>query len=102
VSRPPPPSHPLPSPTLFRSRPYVTLKWASSLDGRAAAADGTSQWITGEAARSHVHEQRAAADAIIVGTGTVLADDPSLTARDARSEEHTSELQSRENLVCRL
>lgn len=64
-------------------RPYVTLKWASSLDGRAAAADGTSQWITGEAARAHVHEQRAAADAIIVGTGTVLADDPSLTARAA-------------------
>lgn len=64
-------------------RPYVTLKWASSLDGRAAADDGTSQWITGEAARSHVHAQRAAADAIVVGTGTVLADDPSLTARDA-------------------
>lgn len=64
-------------------RPYVTLKWASSLDGRAAASDGTSQWITGEAARIHVHEQRAAADAIIIGTGTVLADDPSLTARDA-------------------
>lgn len=63
-------------------RPHVTLKWASSLDGRAAAADGTSQWITGEAARAHVHTQRAAADAIIVGTGTVLADDPSLTARD--------------------
>jgi diaminohydroxyphosphoribosylaminopyrimidine deaminase/5-amino-6-(5-phosphoribosylamino)uracil reductase len=64
-------------------RPYVTLKWASSLDGRAAAADGTSRWITGEAARDHVHRQRAAADAIIVGTGTVLADDPSLTARAA-------------------
>ncbi len=64
-------------------RPYVALKWASSLDGRAAAADGTSQWITGEAARAHVHLQRAAADAIVVGTGTVLADDPSLTARDA-------------------
>ncbi|GAA3738294.1 bifunctional diaminohydroxyphosphoribosylaminopyrimidine deaminase/5-amino-6-(5-phosphoribosylamino)uracil reductase RibD [Leifsonia bigeumensis] len=64
-------------------RPYVTLKWASSLDGRAAASDGTSQWITGETARAHVHQQRAAADAIIVGTGTVLADDPSLTARDA-------------------
>jgi diaminohydroxyphosphoribosylaminopyrimidine deaminase/5-amino-6-(5-phosphoribosylamino)uracil reductase len=67
-------------------RPYVTLKWASSLDGRAAAADGTSRWITGEAARAHVHLQRAAADAIVVGTGTVLADDPSLTARDAAGE----------------
>jgi diaminohydroxyphosphoribosylaminopyrimidine deaminase/5-amino-6-(5-phosphoribosylamino)uracil reductase len=62
-------------------RPFVTVKWASSLDGRAAAADGTSQWITGTAARQRVHEQRAASDAIVVGTGTVLADDPSLTAR---------------------
>ncbi|TFB80857.1 bifunctional diaminohydroxyphosphoribosylaminopyrimidine deaminase/5-amino-6-(5-phosphoribosylamino)uracil reductase RibD [Terrimesophilobacter mesophilus] len=67
-----------------RGVPWVTLKWASSLDGRAAAADGTSQWITGEAARARVHLQRAAADAIMVGTGTVLADDPSLTARDTR------------------
>lgn len=62
-------------------RPFVSLKWASSLDGRTAAADGTSQWITGSAARQRVHEQRAASDAILVGTGTVLADDPSLTAR---------------------
>ncbi|AMB57785.1 bifunctional diaminohydroxyphosphoribosylaminopyrimidine deaminase/5-amino-6-(5-phosphoribosylamino)uracil reductase RibD [Microterricola viridarii] len=64
-------------------RPLVTVKWASSLDGRAAAADGSSQWITGPAARLDVHRRRAAADAIAVGTGTVLADDPSLTARDA-------------------
>jgi diaminohydroxyphosphoribosylaminopyrimidine deaminase/5-amino-6-(5-phosphoribosylamino)uracil reductase len=62
-------------------RPYVTLKWASSLDGRAAANDGSSQWITGTAARQRVHEQRAANDAILVGTGTVLADDPWLTSR---------------------
>lgn len=62
-------------------RPFVTVKWASSLDGRAAAADGTSQWITGTAARQRVHEQRAMHDAIAVGTGTVLADDPTLTAR---------------------
>jgi diaminohydroxyphosphoribosylaminopyrimidine deaminase/5-amino-6-(5-phosphoribosylamino)uracil reductase len=67
-------------------RPYVTVKWASSLDGRSAAADGTSQWITGTAARQRVHEQRAANDAILVGTGTVLADDPSLTARGDAGE----------------
>ena len=63
------------------ARPHVTLKWASTLDGRAAASDGTSQWITGAAARTRVHEQRAAVDAIIVGSGTVAADNPSLTAR---------------------
>lgn len=67
-------------------RPFVTVKWASSLDGRAAAADGTSQWITGTAARQHVHERRALADAIVVGTGTALADDPSLTARGEAGE----------------
>lgn len=63
-------------------RPHVTVKWAQSLDGRAAAADGTSQWITGPEARADVHRRRALADAIVVGTGTVLADDPALTARD--------------------
>lgn len=63
-------------------RPLVTVKWAQSIDGRAAATDGTSQWITGPDARADVHRRRAASDAIIVGTGTVLADDPSLTARD--------------------
>jgi diaminohydroxyphosphoribosylaminopyrimidine deaminase/5-amino-6-(5-phosphoribosylamino)uracil reductase len=64
-----------------RGRPWVTVKWAATLDGRAAAADGSSQWITGTAARQRVHEQRAASDAILTATGTVLADDPSLTAR---------------------
>ncbi|WP_426621568.1 bifunctional diaminohydroxyphosphoribosylaminopyrimidine deaminase/5-amino-6-(5-phosphoribosylamino)uracil reductase RibD [Microbacterium sp. As-52] len=63
-------------------RPHVTVKWAQSLDGRAAAADGSSQWITGPAARADVHRRRAEADAIAVGTGTVLTDDPALTARD--------------------
>lgn len=62
-------------------RPHVTVKWAQSLDGRAAAADGTSKWITGTGARADVHRRRADADAIVVGTGTVLTDDPALTAR---------------------
>jgi diaminohydroxyphosphoribosylaminopyrimidine deaminase/5-amino-6-(5-phosphoribosylamino)uracil reductase len=62
-------------------RPHVTVKWAQSLDGRAAASDGTSQWITGPAARADVHRRRSEADAIVAGTGTVLADDPALTAR---------------------
>ena len=64
-------------------RPHVTVKWAQSLDGRAAASDGSSQWITGPEARADVHRRRAQADAILVGTGTVFADDPALTARDA-------------------
>ncbi|PFG33125.1 bifunctional diaminohydroxyphosphoribosylaminopyrimidine deaminase/5-amino-6-(5-phosphoribosylamino)uracil reductase RibD [Sanguibacter antarcticus] len=64
-----------------RGTPYVTLKTATSLDGCVAAADGSSRWITGSAAREHAHEVRAGIDAIAVGTGTLLADDPSLTAR---------------------
>ncbi len=69
-----------------RGTPWVTLKWAASLDGRSAAADGSSQWITGTSARQRVHEQRAESDAILVGTGTVIADDPSLTARGDAGE----------------
>ncbi|AKN17357.1 bifunctional riboflavin-specific deaminase/reductase [Mycobacterium haemophilum DSM 44634] len=61
--------------------PHVTWKYASSIDGRSAAADGSSQWISSEAARADVHRRRATADAIVVGTGTVLADNPTLTAR---------------------
>lgn len=64
-------------------RPFVVLKLASSLDGRTAAPDGTSQWITGEAARADAHTLRAESDAVLVGAGTVRADDPSLTVRDA-------------------
>ncbi len=62
-------------------RPLVTLKLAATADGRVAAPDGSSRWITGEAARAEAHRRRARLDAIIVGTGTVLADDPALTAR---------------------
>ncbi|WP_199179541.1 bifunctional diaminohydroxyphosphoribosylaminopyrimidine deaminase/5-amino-6-(5-phosphoribosylamino)uracil reductase RibD [Mycolicibacterium goodii] len=61
--------------------PHVTWKFATSVDGRSAAADGSSQWITSAEARADVHRRRAAADAIVVGTGTVFVDDPSLTAR---------------------
>lgn len=63
-------------------RPRVIAKWAQTLDGRVAADDGSSRWITGAEARAHVHAERAQADGILIGTGTLLADDPSLTARD--------------------
>ena len=66
-------------------RPFVTWKFAATLDGRSAAADGTSRWITGEASRADVHRLRAQADAVVAGVGTVLADDPLLDARGAPS-----------------
>lgn len=64
-------------------RPHVTWKFAATLDGRSAASDGSSRWITGGPARAEVHSLRARADAVVVGTGTALRDDPELTARDA-------------------
>jgi diaminohydroxyphosphoribosylaminopyrimidine deaminase/5-amino-6-(5-phosphoribosylamino)uracil reductase len=64
-----------------RGRPHVTMKIAATLDGQAAARDGSSQWITGEAARADAHRLRANADAVMVGAGTVRRDDPLLTVR---------------------
>ncbi|MEB3367505.1 bifunctional diaminohydroxyphosphoribosylaminopyrimidine deaminase/5-amino-6-(5-phosphoribosylamino)uracil reductase RibD [Saccharopolyspora mangrovi] len=63
-------------------RPHVTWKYAATLDGRSAAADGTSKWISSAESRAEVGRVRAAMDAIIAGTGTILADDAQLTARD--------------------
>src|SRR3984957_682798 len=62
-------------------QPWVILKMAASLDARTAAPDGTSRWITGEAARQDVHRLRSRSDAVLVGAGTVRADDPELTVR---------------------
>jgi diaminohydroxyphosphoribosylaminopyrimidine deaminase/5-amino-6-(5-phosphoribosylamino)uracil reductase len=64
-----------------RRRPMITLKLATSLDGRIAAAGGDSKWITGEQARAGAHRLRASHDAVLVGSGTALADDPALTCR---------------------
>ena len=67
-----------------RGWPYVVWKYAATLDGRSAAADGTSMWITSEASRIDVHKLRGSVDAVMVGVGTVLADDARLTARNLR------------------
>ena len=72
-----------------RGRPQVTLKLATSLDGAIAMADGTSCWISGEAARGHAHVERARCDAILVGSGTVLFDAPTLNVRLAGLEDRS-------------
>jgi diaminohydroxyphosphoribosylaminopyrimidine deaminase / 5-amino-6-(5-phosphoribosylamino)uracil reductase len=71
---------------VVRGRPYVTLKLATSLDGQIAMADGSSRWITGDAARAHAHVERARCDAILAGAGTVKADNPALDVRLAGME----------------
>jgi diaminohydroxyphosphoribosylaminopyrimidine deaminase/5-amino-6-(5-phosphoribosylamino)uracil reductase len=73
---------------MTRGRPWVTLKLGTSLDGRTALADGSSQWITGPSARADVQRLRARASAVLTGIGTALADDPALTVRDATLELH--------------
>ncbi len=69
-----------------QGRPFVTWKFAATLDGRSAAADGTARWITGAEARSDVHRFRAQSDTILAGTGTVTADNPRLTVRGPADE----------------
>lgn len=71
---------------IARRRPFVTWKFAATLDGRSAAADGTSRWVSSRAARRDTHRLRGLCDTMLVGTGTVLVDDPELTVRDDLDE----------------
>jgi diaminohydroxyphosphoribosylaminopyrimidine deaminase / 5-amino-6-(5-phosphoribosylamino)uracil reductase len=67
-------------------RPFVTWKFATTLDGRSAAADGTSRWVSGRAARLDTHRLRALCDVMLIGTNTVAVDDPQLTVRDEHDQ----------------
>ena len=71
---------------LKQGLPWVILKWAQTIDGKIATSTGDSKWISSEPSRRYVHEMRARVDAIMVGIGTVLTDDPQLTARDVSIE----------------
>jgi diaminohydroxyphosphoribosylaminopyrimidine deaminase/5-amino-6-(5-phosphoribosylamino)uracil reductase len=71
---------------IARRRPFVTWKFATTLDGRSAADDGTSRWVSSRAARLDTHRLRALCDTMLVGTGTVEVDDPELTVRDEVDE----------------
>lgn len=70
----------------LRGRPFVTWKFATTLDGRSAAADGTSRWVSGRAARLDTHRLRALCDVMLVGANTVAVDDPRLTVRDEHDQ----------------
>ena len=80
-----------------QARPYVTWKFAGTLDGRGAAADGTSRWVSNPVSRADVHALRDVVDAIVVGSGTVLMDDPQLTVRGVRGADE-DELADRQPL----
>ncbi|MFI9310500.1 bifunctional diaminohydroxyphosphoribosylaminopyrimidine deaminase/5-amino-6-(5-phosphoribosylamino)uracil reductase RibD [Streptomyces triculaminicus] len=74
--------------SVLHGRPFVVWKYAATLDGRSAAADGTSRWITSAESRADVHRLRAEADAVVVGSGTLRADDPHLAVRGAPPQRH--------------
>lgn len=73
-------------------RPWVILKWAQSIDGKIATRTGDSKWISGQESRRYVHKLRGLVDAVIVGVGTVIADDPSLTCRLAKARRRATRI----------